>query len=156
MRHWERTRQSDVSTFLHLNLRDSWWCIWKLLNINKIKTTFYFTRNLSFKFFNFILKEILYLEYHSHLTVCSYHFTYALQSESTLCSCLNVKELLARNRCDIWSLSDSNGGRTHKHLVHKWRLNHLAELAVSFSQTNPVAATILTCLTKFLMRCTFE
>ena len=30
-----------------------------------------------------------------HLTVCSYHVTYAFQSESTLYSCLNVKELLA-------------------------------------------------------------
>ena len=28
------------------------------------------------------------------LTVCSYHVTYALQSESTLYSCLNFKELL--------------------------------------------------------------
>ena len=33
-----------------------------------------------------------------HLTVCSYHVTYSFQNESTLCSCLNVKELLARNR----------------------------------------------------------
>ena len=29
------------------------------------------------------------------LTVCSYHVTYAFRSESTLYSCLNVKELLA-------------------------------------------------------------
>ena len=34
-------------------------------------------------------------------TVCSYHVTYAFQSESTLHSCLNVKKLLARNRRDI-------------------------------------------------------
>ena len=33
-----------------------------------------------------------------HLNVCSYHVTYAFQSESTLYSCLNVKELLARSR----------------------------------------------------------
>ena len=33
--------------------------------------------------------------------VCSYHVTYAFQSESTLYSCLNVKELLARNRREI-------------------------------------------------------
>ena len=33
-----------------------------------------------------------------HLTVCSYHVTYAFQSDSTLYSCLNVKELLARSR----------------------------------------------------------
>ena len=36
------------------------------------------------------------------LTVCSCHVTYAFQSESTLYSCLNVKELLARSRCEIW------------------------------------------------------
>ena len=35
------------------------------------------------------------------MTVCSCHVTYAFQSESTLYSCLNVKELLARNRRDI-------------------------------------------------------
>ena len=39
-------------------------------------------------------------------TVCSYHATYAFQSESTLYSCLIVKERLAQNRRDIWSLSD--------------------------------------------------
>ena len=34
-------------------------------------------------------------------SVCSYHVTYAFQNESTLYSCLNVKELLDRNRCTI-------------------------------------------------------
>ena len=43
-----------------------------------------------------------------HLTVCSYHVIYTFGSESTLYSCLNAKELLARNRCEIWNLSDSN------------------------------------------------
>ena len=33
----------------------------------------------------------------SGLTVCLYHVTYAFQSESTLYSCLNAKELLARS-----------------------------------------------------------
>ena len=60
------------------------------------------------------------------LTVCSYHVTYAFQSESILYSCVNVKELLARNRREIWSLSDCNWTRTHNHLVHKRKLNHLA------------------------------
>ena len=36
--------------------------------------------------------------------------------------CLNVKELLARSRHHIWSLSDSNVIRTHNHLVHKQTL----------------------------------
>ena len=60
--------------------------------------------------------------------VCSCHVTYAFQSESTLYSCLNVKELLARNRRDIWRLSDCNWTRTHNHLVRKRTLNHLAKL----------------------------
>ena len=62
-------------------------------------------------------------------SVCSYHVTYAFQSESTLYSCLNVKELLARSRREIWSLSDCNWIRTHNHLVRKGTLNHLAKLA---------------------------
>ena len=48
--------------------------------------------------------------------------------------CLNVKELLARSRYNIWSLSVSNGIRTHNHLVRKRTLNHLAKKA-SFLQT---------------------
>ena len=63
------------------------------------------------------------------MTICSYHVTYALQSESTLYSCLNIKELLARSRREIWSLSDCNWTRTHNHLVHKRTLSHLAKLA---------------------------
>ena len=50
-------------------------------------------------------------------------------SESTLYSCVDVKELLAQNRRDIWSLSDSNGVWTHNHLVRKRALNHLAKTA---------------------------
>ena len=34
-------------------------------------------------------------------TVCSCHVTYAFQSESTLYSCLNIKEVLARSRREI-------------------------------------------------------
>ena len=44
------------------------------------------------------------------------------RSKSTLYSCLNVKELLARNRREIWSLSDCNWTGTQT-------LNHLAKLA---------------------------
>ena len=35
------------------------------------------------------------------ITVCSCHVTYGFQSESTLNSCLNVKERLARSRREI-------------------------------------------------------
>ena len=61
------------------------------------------------------------------VTVCSYHITYAFQSESALYSCLNVKKLLARSRRVIWSLSDCNWTRQN-HLVRKRTLNHLAKL----------------------------
>ena len=53
------------------------------------------------------------------LTVCSCHVTYAFESESTLYSCLNVKELLARSRREIWRWSDCNWTRTQASLV-KW------------------------------------
>ena len=39
-----------------------------------------------------------------HLTVCSYHVTYSFESESTLYSCLNVKNLFTLSRRKIWSL----------------------------------------------------
>ena len=42
---------------------------------------------------------------------------------------LNVKELLARIRCDIWNLRDSNETLTYNHVFLKQTLNHLAELA---------------------------
>ena len=62
------------------------------------------------------------------MTVFSCHVTYAFQSKSRLCSCLNVKELLPQIRREIWSLSDCNCTRTHDHLVHERTLNHLAKL----------------------------
>ena len=60
-----------------------------------------------------------FLKYVWQVNVCFYHATYVFWSESTLCSCLNVKELLAWNSREIWSLSDCNGIRTHNHLVRK-------------------------------------
>ena len=39
--------------------------------------------------------------YRFSLALCSCHVTYAFQSESTLYSCLNVNELLARSRREI-------------------------------------------------------
>ena len=56
--------------------------------------------------------------------VCYYHVTYAFQSEYTLCSSLNVKERLPRNRRDIWSLSEY---RTDKYSQRKsiiWPVSH--------------------------------
>ena len=48
--------------------------------------------------------------------VCSYHIMYAFQSEYALCSSLNVKERLPRNRHDIWSLGEYC---TDKYSQHK-------------------------------------
>ena len=56
----------------------------------------------------------------------SFHVTYTFQIESTLYSFLNVKKLLARSRCEIWSLSAWNWTRTQKHLVRKWTLKWLS------------------------------
>ena len=54
-----------------------------------------------------------------HLTISYYHVTYSFKSESTLYSCRNVKDLLARNRRSIISLSGNNRIRTHNHLVYE-------------------------------------
>ena len=64
-----------------------------------------------------------------HLTVCSCRVTYAFQSESTLYTCLNVKELLAPNSPKIWRFSECNWTRTHNHLVRKRTLNYSAKMA---------------------------
>ena len=56
---------------------------------------------------------------------CYYHATYVFQSKSTLYGCLNVEKVLARNRRDIWNLSDSDGIRTHNHLVCRQTLIQL-------------------------------
>ena len=62
-------------------------------------------------------------------TLYYYRVKYMFQSEFTLYSCLNVKELHAKDRRNVLSLSDSNGIWTYNHLVRKGRLNHLAKLA---------------------------
>ena len=55
--------------------------------------------------------------------------------------CLNVKELLARNRHNIWSLFDCNRSRTHNHLACKQAPKHLVPKRVrgiirTFSQVH--------------------
>ena len=61
-----------------------------------------------------------------HLIVCPCHVTYVFPSESTLYSCLNVKEVLARRRREIWRWSDCHWTPSQNHLVLKWTLIHLA------------------------------
>ena len=67
-------------------------------------------------------------------TVCYCPVTYDFQSESTLYSHLDVKELLARNRCHIRSLSNCNGIRTYNDLVRKRTL-----FSNLFVASNPVS-----------------
>ena len=62
------------------------------------------------------------------LTVCSSHVNYAFQSESALYICLSIRELLARNMCHIWRLSDCSRIPTNNNFVGKQTLNHFTKL----------------------------
>ena len=77
-----------------------------------------------------------------HLTVYYYHVISAFQSESTLYSCLNVKELFTQNRCDIWSLSDSNRIWSHRRLVRKRTTNLIAKLVKWLSCVVGIICTV--------------
>ena len=55
------------------------------------------------------------------MTVCSCHVTYAFQGESTLYSCLNVKELLARSRREIWKICDECDGNLGKFVMNVFK-----------------------------------
>ena len=78
------------------------------------------------------------------------------ESESTLYSCLNVEELLPRSRRDIWHLSDSNGIRTHNHLVRKRTLNHLAKLEKWLSCVVSTICTVHLIVCSYQVAYTFE
>ena len=51
------------------------------------------------------------------MTVCYYHVIAGFSVN--LHNCLNAMKLLAQNKHNIWSLSDSNEIQTHNHLVCK-------------------------------------
>ena len=90
------------------------------------------------------------------VNVCSYHVTYAFQSESSLYSCPNVSELLARRRRGIWSLSDCNWNPNQNHLLAKRTLNYLAKLTKWFSSFlttylyNAIKDEVFSCLVPVL------
>ena len=65
--------------------------------------------------------------------------------------CLNVKELLAWSRCNIWSLSDSNGIQTHNHVVLKRTFNCLPKLIKWFSRV--VSAYLYGTFDSMLLSC---
>ena len=62
------------------------------------------------------------------LVIIMSHTSFRVNLQSIVC--LNIKELLPRSRCHIWSLSDSNGIQTHNYLVRKRTPNHLASVCL--------------------------
>ena len=85
-----------------------------LKSLNSLNLLF-FKKRVIFGFYSLSI----FVKYSLDLTVYSCHVTYTFQSESALYSCLNVKELLARSRPEIWRLSYCNWARTQNHLVRK-------------------------------------
>ena len=57
------------------------------------------------------------------LTVCSSHVTYSFQSESTLHSCLNVKELFARSKIFDEIILLSNSRSIINIISVEWRMS---------------------------------
>ena len=89
--------------------------------MNRFLVSINFTRNSVS-----VIRHIVKMHYVENIdwTVFYYHFTYEVQSEFTLYSLPEFKELLARSRR---ILSESNEIRTHNHLVYKRKLNRLAK-----------------------------
>ena len=89
--------------------------------MNRFHVSINFTRNSVS-----VIRHIVKMHYVENIdwTVFYYHVTYAVQSEFTLYSLPEFKELLARSRR---ILSESNEIRTHNHLVYKRKLNRLAK-----------------------------
>ena len=130
---WEIELEISLSTYF---IRHTWHILHKLhpLHLNKkyrIWTYIFLGKNLDVSpqspFFSLQILIIM--------TVYSYHVTYTFQSESTLYSCLNVKELLGRSRREIWRLKDCNGTRTHNHLVSKLTLKPFSQIGQIRLQT---------------------
>ena len=63
----------------------------------------------------------------AHLIVCYHHVAYTYKNGSIFYSCSNVKKLLAENRREVSSLSDSNEIRNHSHLVRKTSIRPFSE-----------------------------
>ena len=90
------------------------------------------------------------------MIVSSCRVTYLFQSESTLYSCLNVKELLAWSRYEIWSLSDCNWIWTQNHLVRKRTLNHLPKCSNDWAVLWVLICTMHLTVCSLHVRYTFQ
>ena len=106
----------NVKEFLARNRRD----IWSLSNCIRTEIYNYLLCKGTLEHFAKDWAESRVLISTVHLITCSYHVTYAFQSESTRHISMNVKELLARSRRDIWKLSDCNETRDHMVKLTKW------------------------------------
>ena len=119
--------QSESTLYFFLNVKEplppSKRELWRISVCNRTRTH----NHLVFKRTLWVLISAV------HLTVCSCYVRYEFQSKSTLYLCLNVKERVALNKREIWSLSDWNWTRTRDRLVCKRTLNHLVKLATWFS-----------------------
>ena len=62
------------------------------------------------------------------LTACFYHVMYAFQTESTLYSCLNVKEILTSKAAPNLTLKLLQLNSNYNQVVPKGLLNNLAKL----------------------------
>ena len=83
--------------------------IWILSDCNRIRTHYHLIRKRTLnhlaklaKWLSFVASTYLYGAFDCVFLACHN----ACQSESTLYSCLNVKEVLSQNRRNIWSLND--------------------------------------------------
>ena len=84
--------------------------------------------------------------------VCYYHVMYAFQSEYALCSSLNVKERLPRNRRDIWSLSEYRTGKypQRKSIIWLiWQNGWVFVYELSDGGFEPLLSHIVLCLNAF-------
>ena len=87
-----------------------------------------------------------------------YYVTYAFQSESTLYSCLKVKEPLARSRRKIWRLSDCNWTQTGQTGQNGWVFVYkLSGCGFEYSQWSFCSAefTLLLLFSEFLITALF-
>ena len=76
------------------------------------------------KWLRYVLSTYLYSAFDCMFLLCHVPVSEWIHT-ITLYSCLNIKELLAQNRCRIWSLSGNNGTRTHNHLARKRTLERI-------------------------------
>ena len=132
--------QSDTTVYSCLNVKETllWsrpkiWslsdCNWTLaLNYLVCKQTFNYLAKLA-KWLSSVLSSYLY----AGIWLLCFHVTYTFQNASIFYSVLNFKELVARRRRDIWSLSDFKWTQTQNHLFGKGTLTHSTELSKWFS-----------------------